>query len=91
MPICVKAVPLDTYVSWVSSQFDAWPYPAEAPPSGAVRRKRSKKVKAQLCYNFVGSDPYLGSGTSCWVAWPLTAEGQGQGQAHPPARWLGKL
>ncbi len=24
MPICVKAVPLDTYVSWVSSQFDAF-------------------------------------------------------------------
>ena len=22
MPICIKAVPLDTYVSWVFSQFD---------------------------------------------------------------------
>lgn len=35
MPICVKAVPLDTYVSWVSSQFDAWPYSAEAPKAKA--------------------------------------------------------
>jgi hypothetical protein len=42
MPICVKAVPLDTYVSWVSSQFDAWPYSAEAP-------KAKAKVASYVC------------------------------------------
>ena len=34
MPICVKAVPLDTYVSWVSSQFDA---PAQPPRHASMR------------------------------------------------------
>jgi len=34
MPICVKAVPLDTYVSWVSSQFDAFSFVPSLSSSG---------------------------------------------------------